>query len=146
MTPRSEQLADLVERVQGLLDELVSDVEGLAMLEHMAGSAPSREQVEQAKADIDDTRRRILSALSTSAEQVEGWKPIDTALKDRTRRLLLWLPAPGLGEHIELGYWSEAKGSWVNTYGNSYGDAQPDMWAPTPSLTAALSPCLDKEG
>lgn len=79
----------------------------------------------------------IISTLTQpqADEVTEAWRPIETATKDRTRRLLLWLPDGGLLEHIELGYWSSRKHAWVNTYGNAYSGG-PDMWAPVPPLAA----------
>lgn len=59
------------------------------------------------------------------------WEPIETAPKDRQRILLCWKAFGGVKAHIELGYWSDAKKAWCNTYGHEFsGDA--DYWFPPP--------------
>jgi hypothetical protein len=46
-------------QISELIDELISDVDSLATLEHMAGSAPTREQVEQAQAEVAASRQKL---------------------------------------------------------------------------------------
>lgn len=76
------------------------------------------------------------AALQSSAE-AGGWRPMDSAPKDRTRIILAWLKPRSLPPHIELGYWSEGKATWVNTYGHAFSGA-PDIWyLPPCPITAA---------
>lgn len=120
--------------VGALLDEFASDVESLAMLEHMAGSAPSSEQIAQAKDDIADTRRRILSALSTSAEQVE--------ITDAARNKIINRCSHDL-ENIINGHDPE-----IHSLNNRVWDRLDQMATELEHhvLTAALSPSPKKDG
>ena len=75
---------------------------------------------------------RARAALSGSSS---GWRTMEDAPKDRTRIILAWSKPENLPPHIELGYWSDGKASWVNTYGNSFS-GEPNLWF-LPPLPAA---------
>lgn len=108
-----------------LLDEFASDIEGLAMLEYMAGSAPSRDQVEQAKSDIANTRQRILSALDLS--------PTDTQCCMCGKTGLSTIEGDGGTEcQLEDGRWTCSGPCWEKAggYGPDFSPAEgePVAW------------------
>jgi hypothetical protein len=82
-----------------------------------------------------EKNRKIARALRLLAEGekgepvARGWLAISDEARSGERILLLWAPIGGLKEHIELGWWSSAKGTWTNTYGKSFS-GEPDAWAP----------------
>jgi hypothetical protein len=78
-----------------------------------------------------------LAAENALLREREGWLPIETAPKDKTRVILAWTTPENLPPHIELGYWSDIKASWVNTYGNPFSGS-PDIWF-TPPFPASPS-------
>lgn len=74
----------------------------------------------------------ILASLPGLDEEAEapGWH---TTGWDRARNsgriLLVWREVSGVKEHVELGWYSDSKVSWVNTYGRPFS-GEPDGWAP----------------
>lgn len=86
---------------------------------------------------------------ASSAGEVEGWRPIETAPRDGTW-LLLWLPyAGGYGQcHIAPGRW--AKDHYRKTFSwfiNGNGMRRPTHWRPLPAPpVAALASDAGREG
>ena len=83
----------------------------------------------------DAARRAINGEIPGPKDNAAGWKIITDDAKTAGRILLLWVPTGGLGEHVELGYWSAILDKWVNTYGKAFS-AAPDRWA-------TLAPFID---
>lgn len=85
--------------------------------------------------DLKAEVERLRSAVQSPKDNAAGWKIITDDAKTAGRILLLWVPTGGLGEHVELGYWSAILDKWVNTYGKAFS-AAPDRWA-------TLAPFID---
>lgn len=57
-----------------LVDDLIESVEILAMLEYMAGSAPSPDQVKQARSDTETSRTALIKHLRSPVTVSDCWE------------------------------------------------------------------------
>ena len=81
--------------------------------------------------DLNDMVLRYMHRAKSSEAQnraewhTTGW----VRARNSGRILLVWREFAGVREHVELGYYSDSKAAWVNTYDHPFhGD--PDGWAP----------------
>ncbi|MBN9601853.1 MAG: hypothetical protein J0G33_02870 [Afipia felis] len=89
----------------------------------------------------------IREALTEACWHIDGW---DRA-RNSGRILLVWREFGGVREHVELGWYSNSKSSWVNTYGRPFS-GDPNGWAPlipfksvnsTPAYVIAMREALE---
>lgn len=124
--------AALSHPVQGWQDE-----ESLSRQIERLGDFIMREvpgEPSQSEGAVDTAIRWMRSALS------QGWQTMNSAPKDRTRKVLAWRETEALSAHIELGYWSDSKVAWVNTYGHAFSSS-PDLWFLPPIPFAYCNGC-----
>lgn len=99
-----------------------------------------KDSLSEAKAAAQaDYEAGIRSALSAQVQDVAGWRPIETAPKERQQRVLLTLP----NGRVTEGWWGAAKYNrskkeydlaWVSSPYS--GDVSPTHWMPLPAAPA----------
>lgn len=98
--------------------------------------------------DIASAITELLSLRSKPVAGVEvnkqGWRHIDGDAMSGDRILLLWSPFEGIKEHVELGWYSNRLGQWVNTYGQPFS-GEPDRWAPLLPFSTLSLPAQEPE-
>ncbi len=64
------------------------------------------------------------------------WRETDDDARDGERMNLCWKAFGGISAHVELGRWSAAKMTWVNTYGRPFS-GEPDYYQRLPEPPAS---------
>lgn len=135
---------DAVERVAlrrtvlDILNSVAPAVENLACNQEQADAdgcmvKVSRQAVDEVLTAVNEVAIQAATATGLVAGEAAIRADWHTTGWDRARNsgriLLVWSEFAGVREHIELGWYSDSKAAWVNTYGHPF-HGEPDGWAP----------------
>lgn len=100
-----------------------------------AGLGPTINALNSAAKEIESAKNERAEVLYHLDGAKRGWRTISADAKTQARMLLCWKAFSGLPAHVELGYWSDAKKAWCNTYGESFS-GEPNFYMPLPTPPA----------